>query len=143
MRRNQDSLNPRTHANIMVLSPEDDSSPEQHHPYWYARIFGIYHVNVRHPSLDQSKKMIILHVRWFGRDLEHAAGWTNRRLHRIGFVDGQDPDAFGFLDPELVIRGVHLIPAFADGRTKELLGRSIARQPTEKHEDWRYFYVNW
>jgi len=47
MRREQDSLNPRTHANIMVLSPEDDPSA---HPYWYARIIGIYHTLVRHES---------------------------------------------------------------------------------------------
>jgi hypothetical protein len=47
MRREQDSLNPRTHANIMVLSQEDDMNA---HPYWYARIIGIYHTFVRHES---------------------------------------------------------------------------------------------
>jgi len=31
MRREQDSLNPRTHANVMVLSQEDDPIA---HPYW-------------------------------------------------------------------------------------------------------------
>ena len=40
--RGQDSLNPRTqHCDIMVCSHEDD--PEAH-PYWYARILGIFHV---------------------------------------------------------------------------------------------------
>jgi len=37
MRREQDSLNPRTHPDIMVLSQEpkmhEDGTPE--HPYWY------------------------------------------------------------------------------------------------------------
>lgn len=34
MRREQDSLNPRTHANIMVLSQEREPDA---HPYWYNR----------------------------------------------------------------------------------------------------------
>lgn len=33
VRRNQDSMNPRTHCDIMVLSHETD---EHAHPYWYA-----------------------------------------------------------------------------------------------------------
>ena len=47
MRREQDSLNPRTHANIMVLSQEDDLTA---HPYWYACIIGIYHTFILHES---------------------------------------------------------------------------------------------
>ncbi|KAF8800327.1 hypothetical protein BYT27DRAFT_7314007 [Phlegmacium glaucopus] len=43
MRREQDSLNPRTHANVMVLSQENEPDA---HPYWYARIIGIYHTLV-------------------------------------------------------------------------------------------------
>ena len=50
MRRAQDSLNPRIpgHADVMVLSPENDEDNEDPHPYWYAHILGIYHANVRH-----------------------------------------------------------------------------------------------
>ena len=40
VRREQDSLNPRTHGDIMVLSVDDT------HPYWYARIIGIFHAMV-------------------------------------------------------------------------------------------------
>ena len=40
----QDALNPCTHADIMVLAHEDES--EGPHPYWYARIIGVFHVNV-------------------------------------------------------------------------------------------------
>jgi len=39
-RRSQDSLNPCTHGDIMVLSWDDS------HPYWYARIMGIFHAMV-------------------------------------------------------------------------------------------------
>jgi hypothetical protein len=59
----------------------------------------------------------------------------------VGFVDSNDPAAFGFLDPNEVIRAVHLIPAFNEGRTANLLGPSIARQESEKDMDWTYYYV--
>ncbi|KAF7966317.1 hypothetical protein HWV62_39183, partial [Athelia sp. TMB] len=53
-------------------------------------------------------------------------------------------DPFGFLDPSLVIRGCHLIPAFHDGRTSELLSpNSSAGRPLGDTDDWRGFYVNW
>ena len=54
-----------------------------------------------------------------------------------------DPSAFGFLDPSLVLRGCHLIPAFNDGRTSDLLTAplTIARPPDEV-DDWVAFYVN-
>ena len=55
MRREQDSLNPCTHANVMVLSQEDDPSA---HPYWYARIIGIYHTN------EQTYDIVLRRRRW-------------------------------------------------------------------------------
>ena len=30
----------------MVLSPENEDENEDPHPYWYARILGIYHADV-------------------------------------------------------------------------------------------------
>ncbi|KAG6825681.1 hypothetical protein H0H92_002838 [Tricholoma furcatifolium] len=44
-------INPRSHADIMVKSPEGDSSP-----YWYARVIGIFHATIicTHPEvIDQ------------------------------------------------------------------------------------------
>ncbi|KAG0695611.1 hypothetical protein DFH29DRAFT_813989, partial [Suillus ampliporus] len=68
LRREQDSMNPRTHADIMMLSHEDD---EDRHPYWYARIIKIYHVNIWHygpGAVPQTAptRMHVLFVRWFG-----------------------------------------------------------------------------
>lgn len=144
MRRSQDSVNPRTHGDVMVLSHEDPNTSGSH-PYWYARVIGIFHAQVRHvgpeSKSEDPQKMDFLWVRWFGRDLRYRAGWTARRLHRVGFVDGLDPQAFGFLNPAEVIRGIHMIPAFAHGRTSSLLGSSIARQPIENDEDWTFYYV--
>lgn len=142
MRRAQDSMNPRTHADVMVLSREIDKDEENGHPYWYARIIGIFHANVRHvgptSKFSDPQRIEFLWVRWFGRDMGYRAGWKAHRLHRVGFIDD---NSFGFLNPKEVIRGVHLIPAFEHGRTSDYLARSIARQPSEKHEDWAYYYV--
>lgn len=149
MRRDQDTISPRTRPDIMVLNPgEDDISERRAHPYWYARVCGIFHVNVEYtgPAFVSKKqrRMEFLWVRWYGRDLGALGGFGRKRLHRVGFVDADEPGAFGFLDPALVLRGAHLIPAFAHGRTKELMGPSVMRSHQEPRDDadWRYHYVN-
>jgi hypothetical protein len=144
LRRAQDSINPRTHGDVMVLSDEDGQ--ENGHPYWYARVISIFHAMVVHKGLksksQEVKKMDFLFVRWFGLDDSQKArgGWKARRLHQIGFVEGDE--AFGFIDPADVIRSVHLIPRFSDGRTKELLGHSFSRPAHDKDEDWVRYFVN-
>ncbi|KIK51301.1 hypothetical protein GYMLUDRAFT_181641, partial [Collybiopsis luxurians FD-317 M1] len=69
---NQDSCNPRTHADIMVFSR--DPNDRAAHPYWFARIIGIFHVNAIHSSLlsksARPQKFDILYVQWFGRARE-------------------------------------------------------------------------
>jgi hypothetical protein len=84
--------------------------------------------------------MEFLFVRWFGLDTEEVGGWETKKLHQIGFADGDE--AFGFVDPADVVRAVHLIPRFSEGRTKDLLGPSFARSDQEKDEDWVRYYVN-
>ncbi|PSS31922.1 hypothetical protein PHLCEN_2v2303 [Hermanssonia centrifuga] len=144
LRRAQDSLNPRTHADVMVASQEDQGARNSH-PYWYARIVGIFHAYVQHvgssSKSEEPRRLDFLWVRWFGRDLTTPGGFRTRRLHRIGFVD-IDELAFGFLDPDLICRGVHIIPAFAHGKTSELLGPSIVRSVSDNDEDWVFYYVN-
>ena len=150
MRRAQDSINPRIpgHGDIMVLSPENEEENEKPHPYWYARILGIYHANVCHVGREskstEPQRMEFLFVQWFGRDLTPEPGWKSKHLLRLGFVPGNDETAFGFLDPAQVIRAVHLVPAFAWGHvTKYLPGRSvIARGLIEPDDDWQLYYVN-
>ena len=144
IRRDQDSVNPRTHSDIMVLSHEDDP---QAHLYWYARVLGVFHLRVLHlnPStMNHSVQyMEVLWVRWFGLVPGHRFGSKVARLPKVGFVPATDPLAFGFLDPSLVIRGVHLIPAFNCGRTVELLGSSpTAGRPPGETDDWAVFFVN-
>ena len=137
-RLGQDAINPRNHADIMCLSRHDE------HPFEYARVIGIFHVDVihnvegvtQHPVLKE-----LLWVRWFVRDKSYRAGFKQKRLHRLEFISSADNSAFGFLDPDEVIRASHLIPAFRYGPTEEFLsGESFGRAPGEI-DDYRYFYI--
>ena len=117
LQRAQDLLNPHTHSDIMVLSHEDTENP---HPYWYARIIGIFHVDVRYhgPEIpDHAPKCIdLLWVRWFARHTHSKCGWAVCHLPRVSFYPQDDANMFGFIDPDDVVHGVHLIPAFRFGR---------------------------
>jgi hypothetical protein len=133
MRREQDTINLRNRPDVMLLSHEDEG--DSYHPYWYACVLGIFHVNVKHSGPNSRtphvQKLELLLVRWFGRDLGHVAGWSARRLHRVGFLPADSPGAFEFIDPNDIIRGVHMIPAFAYGKLSELVD----------DEDWLFYYV--
>nr|GAT45241.1 predicted protein [Mycena chlorophos] len=147
VRRAQDSLNPRYHSDIMLPAPEGDST----HPFRYAQIIGIYHADVIHnvPGASAAaKRMEFLHVRWYhleavwrGRDC-----FKRRRLYRVQFLPADDPNAFGFVNPDDVIRAAHLIPSFKSGKTTALLptdsiGR-LARDGLDEGEDWEWYCVN-
>ncbi|KAK7461457.1 hypothetical protein VKT23_008634 [Stygiomarasmius scandens] len=150
-RRDQDSVNPKRHADIMMLSADTETDS---HPYIYARVIGVYHVNVRHwgPKSTSSKvqRMDILFVRWFQRDMTYQCGWEAKRLPRLQFLPSNDEDAFGFVDPNTVIRGCHLLPGFAHGYTNKYLDfpdsvGQVPRLTTEglvvDEDDWKYYYV--
>lgn len=146
MRRNQDSINPKTHPDILMLAPSSSPGPQLPHPYLYGRVIGIYHVDIIHADLSpHSRRIDFLHVRFFQIDEGFQGGFKSRRFYRLSFVKADDADAFGFVDPARVIRGIHIIPAFAYSTTDELLGESIARVYTDVDvagSDWKYYYVN-
>lgn len=143
MRRDQDSINPRTHPDIMMLAPTDSE-----HPYLYARVLGIFHVHAYRAAhgLDgdndtPSQLLQVLWVRWFDLDTSAPGGFRRQRLHRLKWADVGD-DAFGFVSPDQVLRAVHLIPAFAHGKSNDTLpGYSLARLDSEDDEDWNFHYV--
>ena len=127
----------------MVMSPE---SGEDVHLFWYAQVLGVFHTQVLHVDPAATNKSVqnieFLWVWWLGLVPGCQFGFKEARLPKVGFVPHTDPLAFGFLDPSLVLRGCHLVPAFADGKTLDLLPvmHSAARSPDE-HKDWVAFYV--
>ncbi|PPR05279.1 hypothetical protein CVT24_007887, partial [Panaeolus cyanescens] len=157
VRRSQDSINPRTHSDIITLSCNDDPT----HPFSYAHVIRSYHADVIYTSNDgfkiskprrmeflKPRRMEFLWVRWYELDPGHLGGWDTQRLHRLRFVPHNTSSAaFGFLDPDCVIRGIHLLPAFAHGTTSEYLPcESVARNEETKlaigNKDYCYYYIN-
>ncbi|ETW82442.1 hypothetical protein HETIRDRAFT_426127 [Heterobasidion irregulare TC 32-1] len=53
---------------------------------------------------------------------ENSLDKRNQHQHSVAFIPEDYPAMFSFLDPEQIIRGVHLIPAFAQEHTSERLG---------------------
>ncbi|OSC99224.1 hypothetical protein PYCCODRAFT_1416437 [Trametes coccinea BRFM310] len=147
MRRNQDVINPRTHADIMVLA--DNSVEAGTDRYWYARVLDIYHAFVRYSGPDATRtsrewqRVDFLWVRWYESDPGYPCGFQERRLPRLRFPDTNDPDLcpFGFVDPREVIRGAYIMPAFAHGMTSDLLGPSRLARRDAADSDYEYYYV--
>ena len=67
VRRDQDSMNPWTNSNVMVMSPE---SGEDVHPFWYAQVLGVFHTRVLHTDPTATNKSVqnieFLWVCWLG-----------------------------------------------------------------------------
>ena len=139
VQRDQDIIHPTFNKkDIMVYCPGLDSP----FPWRYARVHGIFHANVQTTSLPMPKKLFFLWVRWF-TPIDTSFIPAQARSHpRVSFVPYQsnDNEPFGFVDPEHVICGCHLIPAFELGRTSYLLPPSVTR---DKAGDWKAFCVNW
>ena len=144
MRRDFDTVNPKTHPFVMVPSPETEQGA---HSFWYAAVLGVFHADVQHAGNDSQdfrfKRMDFLWIRWLGVVPGYTFGKRQAKLPKIGFVPDSDEFAFGFLDPSHVIRGCHLIPSFTDGKTPDLLttdGVSLGRVGTEG-DDWSNYFV--
>ncbi|OJT02243.1 hypothetical protein TRAPUB_13472 [Trametes pubescens] len=148
MRRDQDSVNPRTHADVMLLARDRADGA---HPYWYARVVGILHAYVRytgpgaHSRWKTWQRLEMLWVRWYEFDTTYASGFQERRIPRLRFVDAHDKDAvaFDFIDPADVLRGTYIIPSFDGGLTTDYLdyAGSVGRHESHPDEDYRYYFV--
>ncbi|KAI6119509.1 hypothetical protein EV401DRAFT_1861510, partial [Pisolithus croceorrhizus] len=142
--REQDVMHPGTGCFVMTLSREDEPNA---HPFWYCQVIRAFHIKVLHVGPNAQcrspQTMELLWVRWLGVEPGYSCSFREAKLPKVGFVPETDDNAFGFLDPSLMVRGCHLIPSFSDGRTTSLLrqGASVARRPTED-DDWCAFYVN-
>ncbi|KAF5355388.1 hypothetical protein D9757_014614 [Collybiopsis confluens] len=134
-------INPRTHSDIMLSSPDDANDDK---PYLYARVIGIYHVEtslMKDAKHSAPKRVDFLWVHWYG-SLPQRPCWKSRRLPQIGFVDSSDDEAFGFVDPTQVIRAVHLLPNFEVRKYSMMPGPSIARRADEEDMDYLQYYIN-
>lgn len=151
IRRSEDVINPRTtHCDVMLLSDSqasisrnvDDPPP---HPFIYARVLGIYHVNVVYagPGMVSYETMHFdfLWVRWFQLDTTALdAGWAASQLDRVSFPPMAQQESFSFVNPERVLRGCHLVPTFSAGK-RHLDGIGLSKNAKDGQE-WVSYYVN-
>ncbi|RXW16536.1 hypothetical protein EST38_g9319 [Candolleomyces aberdarensis] len=129
-----------------MLSHDDKASV---HPYWYARVRGIFHakVYVNDPNSmapTRQQDVEVVWIRWLGVHYPHRHGWRAKHLPKVGFVEPSDDGSaiFDFVDPTDIIRAVHLIPDFESGQSTNGLGPTLARPESDKDVDWNFFYVN-
>lgn len=150
LRRDRDIINPSsitTDVMVIMMASDDDEKQMEYSPFWYARVIGVFHAMVTWGYSTKAKRVNFVWVRWFGRDADWRFGDDTARLEKIGFVtEEDDTPAFGFIDPQSIVRAVHLIPDFNEGRVDNgLVSPTLAR--VNKHDcdyddDWAYFYVN-
>lgn len=147
VRRAQDTINPNTdHRDILLLAQEycEEDHPLTYHQYRYARVLGIYHVNVIHQgNATRSYRLEFLWVRWFEvikstRDVQD--GWSRGELDHLRFCKIEEDHAFGFVDPAEVMRASHVIPRFSLGRHHiNIAPLSIF---AKDNEDWKEYFAN-
>ena len=149
-RRSQDVLNPKTRCrDVMVLAgPQDEaesSESQRSHPFWYARILGVFHTNVVYTGTGMRdyvpRRLEFLWVRWFQRiELPELNGLAGYCLDTVKFLPMARGDAFGFIDPVDVLRGSHLPPAFRRGKVHSD-GKGLSKCAGDAR-DWKVYYVN-
>ncbi|KAF9491141.1 hypothetical protein BDN71DRAFT_1344504, partial [Pleurotus eryngii] len=69
-------------------------------------------------------------------------GFSQRQLHHIRFIAIDDAMSFAFLDPNEVIRAIHIISAFHYGTTQALEMSAIVDVAERMNEGkWQFYYV--
>ena len=151
MRRDQDVLNPgSSHCNFMTLAQPDSCDPSDEHPFLYGRILGVFHVNVIYNGpgmIDYNpRRFDFLWVRWYdlvnlvSRKSKTTKPKGSHRLNRLVFPSLDEEDSVGFLDPADVLRGCHIIPAFAqEERFSD--GQGLSKCAHEGR-DWNVYYIS-
>jgi len=122
VRRGTDIINPGTsRCNIMLLANDTaaDHSANPHH-FLYARVLGVYHANVIYtgPGMRdyEARRLDFLWVRWYEVMDPVSSGWHSSNLDSVRFLPLNGDGAFGFVDPQDVLRGCHIMPNFAEGK---------------------------
>jgi hypothetical protein len=120
VRRGTDVVNAGTARHNVMLLAEDDSTGSHSHPFLYARVLGAYHANVLYtgPGMrnHEPRGFDFLWVRWYELVNPASSGWSSSKLDTVRFPPMHQANSFGFVDPKDILRGCHIIPAFAKGK---------------------------
>lgn len=143
VRRAQDVINPNTsHRDVMLLANTTDMGSE--HPFLYARVLGVYHVNTIYAGEDmldyRARRVDFLWVRWFEYGGGKSIIWEDRNLDLVQFPPMASEGAFGFVNPKDVLRSCHILPSFRRGHV-HFDGLGLSRCARDAR-DWRGYFVN-
>jgi hypothetical protein len=149
VRRGTDIVNAGTSRHNVMLLAEDEcesadrSTGSNSHPFLYARVIGAYHANVLYtgPGMRnyEARRFDFLWVRWYELVNPASSGWSSSKLDTVRFPPMHRANSFGFVDPKDILRGCHIIPAFAKGKrhTNEV---GISRCAKDSH-DYMLYYI--
>ncbi|EUC58746.1 hypothetical protein RSOL_274000 [Rhizoctonia solani AG-3 Rhs1AP] len=144
MRRCADCIHPSAERSFVLVKASDVTS---NYPFYYARVLGIFHVNVCLDTHQPFQRVEFLWVRWLAHDSSWRSGWKAKRLDRLLYYseDSDDTESsppLDFISPSDVIRAAHLVPVFDSGMTTEYLsGRSEIAHDVVGEGDWKYWYA--
>jgi hypothetical protein len=144
VQRTQDVISHKANRdNVMVLANRTNHE-QWTHPFAYARVLGIFHVNVffigRESTDFRPRRIEFLWVRWY-RVLEPKMDALQyRRLDQVDFPPLTDPKAFGFLDPADVVRSCYIVPAFFHGQRHGPEYEELSNCAKDR-SDWKRYYV--
>lgn len=140
VRRAQDTVRVGgARRDIMLLAERHDDSEDLKPRFLYARVIGIFHANVIYAGADlqvKRRSIAFLWVRWFE---DVVLPQPPSRPPQVRFPPMSGEASFGFVDPSAVLRGCHIVPAFA---AKRLHTDSISHSPCAGDaDDWTRYYV--
>ena len=143
MQEDTELLRQRRYPGIMVLSDDEE------HPYLYGRVLGLFHIRVKNSGpctlLHNGSEAVlpILWIRWFKLDTtQEQPGFHSLRYPSVSYCKSDEPDAFGLIHPDEIIRPIHLIPRFKFGHTSEYLDGYSMGRPEGEDSDWKHFSIN-
>ena len=143
MQEDTELIRQRRYPGIMVLSNNEK------HPHLYGSVLGLFHVSIKNAGpytlLHDSEKasLPVMWIHWLKLDsTQGQPGFHSLRYPSVSFCKCDEPDAFGLIHPDEIIRPVHLIPRFNLGHTNEYLGRNSMGRPEGEDRDWKHFSIN-
>jgi hypothetical protein len=145
IRRGTDIVKPGgSRCNIMLLADSTNgSSPSDSHPFLYASVLGAYHANVIYtgPGMRdyKARPLHFLWVRWYEVADNGSLGWKDSTLDSVRFPPMHDDNSFGFVDPDDVLRGCHILPAFGKGKREET--KVNVSRCAKDSKDYQLYYV--
>ena len=140
IRRGTDIVKPEGPCcNIMLLANHTGGSNLSNlHHFIYARVLGVYHADVIYTG-PGARAFQMLWVRWYEVVDPGSSGWDNSTLDMLRFPPLHQDNSFGFVDPDVVLRGCHILPAFGKGKQESSVNVS---RSAKDNKDYRLYYVD-